>query len=524
MKKLVTFLLLLMSVVLPAQKNGSRVFLDSLLRQLPESRADTHKVWLLDQISFTYSRIDPQKGLLYADQLEQLSDSLHWTKGIAASHSDKGVNYAVQMQHSQAIYHYRKAQELYEKLGIKKSVAGVLANIALVYMSEGDYAKALEYDFKALAMDDGPGNEYGRALVMENIGTIYLEQKQYEKAMKYYSDALAVHRKSGNEFAQARVQANIGIVLDAKGDYAGALEHHRSALETNRKYENRNSMQINLANIGVVYSHQKDYGRSLQSHREALRISQSLGIRKDIAVNLGNIGETYYFIATDSVLSITPDSLVPPGKNANLRLAISYLEQAVSLSEELHFTAGLVEFTQFLSDAYALAGDYKKSLAMYRTHVQYNDSVFSDQAKMRLRNVETQRELDLKDREIVLQQRQLQIAMLDDLNKRHERIFYIAGIVVLLLLVAFILGRFILRGRAHRNVLSDIASIQSHEIRGPVARIRGLVMLFNNEEPADPINKELIRHIGKVSEELDDVVKKVVTKTSNDKDRDHTAV
>ncbi len=65
---------------------------------------------------------------------------------------------------------------------------------------------------------------------------------------------------------------------------------------------------------------------------------------------------------------------------------------------------------------------------------------------------------------------------------------------------------------AQSNVLSDIAHIQAHHVRGPVATILGLVQLFNYEDPTDPVNKEVIEGLGVVTEKLDQVVKEVIIK------------
>ena len=63
--------------------------------------------------------------------------------------------------------------------------------------------------------------------------------------------------------------------------------------------------------------------------------------------------------------------------------------------------------------------------------------------------------------------------------------------------------------------LQDIASISSHNIRRPVATIMGLVNLFDKNNPTNPLNKEIIEHLGTASMELDDVIHIIVEKTIN---------
>lgn len=63
--------------------------------------------------------------------------------------------------------------------------------------------------------------------------------------------------------------------------------------------------------------------------------------------------------------------------------------------------------------------------------------------------------------------------------------------------------------------LKDIAWIQSHKVRGPLASIMGLVPLFNTENPADPVNKEILEGVAKAAQSLDNVIKEINAKTGS---------
>lgn len=68
--------------------------------------------------------------------------------------------------------------------------------------------------------------------------------------------------------------------------------------------------------------------------------------------------------------------------------------------------------------------------------------------------------------------------------------------------------------------LKDIAWIQSHKVRAPVASILGLVQLFNKEHPADPINLEILQGVTEAANTLDGVIKEINAKTESDKPAD----
>jgi signal transduction histidine kinase len=74
--------------------------------------------------------------------------------------------------------------------------------------------------------------------------------------------------------------------------------------------------------------------------------------------------------------------------------------------------------------------------------------------------------------------------------------------------------RHLLKIEEQNMVLREIASIESHKVRGPVATILGLEQFFNYDDLTDPINKEIMQGITKVSQELDSVIREVVRKSN----------
>ncbi|MCE3279953.1 MAG: sensor protein [Bacteroidetes bacterium] len=62
--------------------------------------------------------------------------------------------------------------------------------------------------------------------------------------------------------------------------------------------------------------------------------------------------------------------------------------------------------------------------------------------------------------------------------------------------------------------LTEIAFLQSHQVRRPVATLLGLINLIKLEDPADPINMEVIPKIEVVTKELDLVIHDIVIKTA----------
>ncbi len=62
--------------------------------------------------------------------------------------------------------------------------------------------------------------------------------------------------------------------------------------------------------------------------------------------------------------------------------------------------------------------------------------------------------------------------------------------------------------------LYEIAFLQSHQVRGPISSILGLISLFNYDNPNDPINTVVIENLKKTTVAFDEIIYEIVQKTS----------
>jgi PAS domain S-box-containing protein len=72
-----------------------------------------------------------------------------------------------------------------------------------------------------------------------------------------------------------------------------------------------------------------------------------------------------------------------------------------------------------------------------------------------------------------------------------------------------------LRIMKQNKQLMEIAQINSHEIRRPVASILGLMQLFDKEMIKDSSLSELVNHLKTTTQELDAVIKRIIDKTAD---------
>lgn len=67
---------------------------------------------------------------------------------------------------------------------------------------------------------------------------------------------------------------------------------------------------------------------------------------------------------------------------------------------------------------------------------------------------------------------------------------------------------------SQNQTLREIAFLQAHQVRAPIANILGLIEVFNFKDSADPVNAEILARLKSSAEKLDGMIKAIVLKTN----------
>ena len=483
------------------------VNLDSLISRLDSKMHDTDRVLLLDLISYNYSGKDPNIGIEYAIKAKKLSESIKWERGQALAYNEMAINQTALSENDAAIDNYFRALRIFRKIKNQNGEASVLSNISLIYKSKGDYINALRYAINALKIYEKTQNHNSKAITLENIGTIHLENKDYEKSLFYYNLSREHYLKVNDSNGLARNHLNTAIVLDNFGRYEEALKSHFESLKINESLGRTSSIQLNLANIGIVYLHLKSFDKALEYQNRALEMSTKMGNMHSIAIDKGNIGETY--LTRYKHLS---------RKKSDLNMAIEYLKSGFEMCEELNFAPPQIEFGFHLVEALELAAQYKNAIEIFRRTENLRDSIYSTDNMVKLAKIESKQELDKKEHQLQIEKSENRIARLDLLKHRDEKIILLLGIFILFLILTVLYLLYNERIRVHKKTLYEISQFQSHQLRSPVVKIQALVHEFNNSK--DIVNEEDKLHLemlNKSIEELDQVIRTIVEKTTQKK-------
>ncbi len=484
MKYLIAIFLLTPGMLV-AQRLGQPA-IDSIQKILLISKEDTNKVKLLNILSYNYSYSNNNEGIKYGRFALELANKLEWKPGISRAENCIGVNYYDKSENAQALEHLSKAIVVYEVLNDHIGIAKALNNKSNAYADMGDDPKALENVFNALKINNESGDKstyinslsiigniyfdqsnypksleyYLRALKiseaindknciannLDGIGNIYAIQKEYDKAFEYYSRDLKIVEELGHKRGIADVNINIGCTYAAQNNHTKALTHFYIALKIDKELGLRKDEAIVCLNIGISYNSLKNYRKALAYERITIKIAEDLQNKNLIAQGLCSIGEIYLGLAmepsgkNDVIDTLNLDlkeptyEIIPKGKQALLKGAINELLHCFELAKEANAPDIMQRCFENLSKAYKLSGNYKLALEYADSYRSIKDSIFSKENKIRIANLESNREYDLKEK-------QMEIDHLDLANKLNERVIYLGGLIFILFIGFLIVHR-----------------------------------------------------------------------------------
>lgn len=207
-----------------------------------------------------------------------------------------------------------------------------------------------------------------------------------------------------------------------------------------------------------------NYSLAIRTFYSALNVEQAGHEKAAMSKTLGNLGGTYLQLVNDTTHVALPDSLAHVPRSGLLRRAILLLRQAIDLSTKTGEPDNLRQQYQLLSEAEALAGDYKNALASYRQYARYNDSLFNNEKTKEFNRREIQFDAD-RQAAAAKAENEKRAAITAEKNRRSQLLWALTGAG---LFIGSIYYQNMYRQRklkAARLQLTSLARAKLHNIR-----------------------------------------------------------
>jgi tetratricopeptide (TPR) repeat protein len=478
---------------------------NALQLQLAKSKDDSDKVKLLVALATDPWSINHSESVLFSTQALKLSKKIGWLPGQASS-------LALMSQ---------------EQLGLMK------------------YSEAMDLLFKALKINEELNDSVQIAKNYVGIAQIYFNNlMKVEQGIEYYQKAKLIFEARNDTLACVGTYSMLGNAFanqSSMRDTAKALFYFKRAINIFKSQNNNEGVGLNYLNMGMnIFLFQKDYNAAMRYVTMALESYTVANSKYGIGICMGYIGKIFYDYAREDNLKKIATAPFAKDQMANARKAIPYLKKGIELCKEIKSVQNLVVFSRVLSNAYELTGDYKKALLHYQEYFAYNDSVSRNENQDQIMKLETQRQVELREK-------QIRIDELEVAKKRKERVYYITGILLLTVgIVVLVFVILIIRKANKRQVtlnnqlqesnktishlvtdqeaiiadrtekllksnqkLVELIQYSAHNMREPLARVMG-AMSIRDMIPAEEFDLEIWPQMAKAVTDLDNSIKEVV--------------
>ncbi len=468
---------------------------DSLFSALPQKEG-RDKIIIYTHLAHFYQMSNPDSSLRWAQTGLILAQQTKDMWGMAACLNRIGLAWYNKGYYLKADAAYLKSFKISSILEDSELIANNLNLLGQAHVSLGNYTKALEYYLQSLKVRERLKNDRDIAATLSNIGTIYTYQEHYTKASYYHTQALTLLRKIPDaELLRATVTQNLAYVYQKQGKYTQALAMYQKIYSTFIHYSDHLALHTCLMNIAATYRDKGEYPQALTRYMQALNIANERQVKDAIALNLIGISETY------TKMNQTKES-------------IPFANNALKMARESQAKQVIKQACMVLYQNHKTLQDYNKALHYFEQAQQVEDSMLTVENAKAISTMEAKYKLERQQTEMESLQQSTQVT----LSNYSRQGYLFMGIIISVVIIIFLLLRHYQQEKKIEQLLvkqkiSELAYLNAHKIRGPVASILGLVSLFNSNDLSDSFNRSIIEYIHTAAKDLDTMIHEVANKT-----------
>ena len=465
------------------------------LRHLPSTTTNIErKVDLLNQLSnlnLAYS-IDSMES--YANRALELAKEIGYDRGEIEANKNLGVALYSKGMYSVGFRHFYDALRLSEQSRDTLLLAKVLHNLGGAYFYQGNYAQALKYVSRAkeefLSVDDS----LGAATSLLSMCECYQRLNKPDSAIFQCEEALKVLQAAGQEERLAHAYHYMAEAYISMNDLETANEYFWRSMRlvtegsywsvgayVFKDYGNYQLLKSNFDSASY-YLHQSLAVLQVYDSKDALKETlKSLSAMHEL---LDNYDSALFYLKGYSQI-IGPDF----NKERDDQLASIEAHYNLELQQrELLLTQSEVRWQRRIITIVSIISFFVILLSIFTLRLYFN----LRKANKRLHELVTS--VNEKNEEITAQSMKLAQANaeIQHMNEHLEEMVNEKTMEV----------------KIQNQKLLEYAYFNAHKVRGPIARLLGLVNIINLNPTADE-TKELLDKISDNANELDDVVREI---------------
>jgi signal transduction histidine kinase len=352
-----------------------------------------------------------------------------------------------------------------------------LISLGQQYVNKSNYTSAMDCYQQSLDIAKSINNDSLTANSYRHMAIIAFSQQNYYKDSVYDVSALKIYRKINDKLNEGRVLKDMGSSHLNRGALLEAKKYYGEALSIFKRLNQQRLVAGIYSNMAVIYKN--DYRKSIELELAAKKIWDKYPTDDELPlINTGNLGVAYfYMVRYDSLKSIKPDSIIPASPSKNLKIAEEYIRQAIRMAQRRNDIEDQAYYTEILSELQYHNGDYKGAYDNFYFYQNVNDSIFSQQNKNKIAELESRNEIQKKNQEILNQKMRAQ-------TQQRNILLLLAGLLTMLIIGGLFYRLSVVRKQKNveltklneqledaNKLKAKFFAILTHDLRSPISSL-----------------------------------------------------
>ncbi len=429
---------IILGIVYPAK--GTE-YIDSLLNVL-KTAPDSSKAHILNDLSYEELNYSNDKAIEFAQQALELSKKYNNEKELAYAYNGLGMGYYQKGDLTKALDYNLSSLNISRELKLKKQTAYVLNYLGVIYKQQGNYQKAIKCFQESQSIYEELGYPLQTGLALSNIGLIYdYILHDNDNALKSYQEGFKLFEKAGDKSYMGMVMINIGLIYQKKKNYAKSLDNLKGALKLFEEIKIPTNIARVENNLSVVYLEMGSNEQALRFAQSAYSTYKQMGDIVNMANSLKAIGTVH-------------------SSDKNYQTALNYYSEAIKIFKAQKLKKEISDTYKQIANAQYALGNYKMAYNDYQSFSTIKDSLMGEDYLKQMQELQTKYESDKKDKEILLNKKDLEKK---DLEAKRKNILLLGVALIALLVIGF---SFVLyRQFAEKKKANILLAQQNDEIK-----------------------------------------------------------
>ena len=255
-----------------------------------ESEAVSELIDQLRRKADTIQYRDPSRAMRLAKEALQLAISQNDPAEEGLTRALIGKYFVAGAEYDSARIYFDRADELARISGNDTIRAWVINQIVIFQIRVGETEEARKLCEEGLEIARRMGDIAGAGNLCNQMGATYHYLGDPYRAMDWYQYGLTLFKHSGNALGIASSYSNLGIVYSMQGNDEHVLEYMLAGKAVVEKKKDTTMLLTSLINVGSAHAQLGQDSLALVAFEECLALAEKVQQPSKIALALANIG------------------------------------------------------------------------------------------------------------------------------------------------------------------------------------------------------------------------------------------